>query len=245
MNVVVGGYRSWAYTIFKALTKTDSKSWQIQGIITTEDAERNFQNLGISTLVVNPKELDGQETIKRLKAFKPDVFLLYGWSWMVPKELFEKYICLALHPSPLPKYRGGSPLQHQIIQGEDKSAVTIFKIGQGLDAGPIYSQSPFSLAGTIKDIFNRISKVGAEDTIAVLNGIANQTIQPKLQNPSESTFFKRRRKQDSELTPYDFKSKTAKELYNIIRALDDPYPNAYIVCKDGKKLFLKGARIEK
>lgn len=245
MNVVLAGYRSWAYSIFKALTKIDSKIWQIRGLITTKNAERNFQNLGIPTLIVNPQELDNQEVIKRLKVFKPDFFLFYGWSWMIPKELFAKYLCLALHPSPLPKYRGGSPLQHQIIQGEDRSAVTIFKIGQNLDDGPIYSQTPFSLVGTIKDIFNRIAKIGAKDTITVLNGIVNQTIQPKLQDSSESTIFKRREIKDSELTPYDFQSKTAKELYNIIRALDDPYPNAYIICKDGKKLFLKSARIEK
>ena len=245
MNVVLAGYRSWAYTIFKALTKIDSKIWQIHGLITTKNSERNFQNLGISTLIVNPQELDNQEVIRKLRVFKPDVFLFYGWSWIIPKEIHSKYLCLILHPSPLPKYRGGSPIQNQIIAGERESAVTILQVGEKIDAGEIYSQTPFSLEGTLDVVFARIVKIGTKDTTKVLYAIAENAAKPIPQDESKATIYKRRKPEDSELTIEDFQSKTAKELYNFIRALDDPYPNAYIVCKDGKKLFLRSALIEK
>ena len=65
-----------------------------------------------------------------------------------------------LHPSPLPKYRGGSPIQNQIINGEKNSAVTLFKMTRNLDDGDIYKQIPFSLKGSLDDIFNRIIKLG-------------------------------------------------------------------------------------
>lgn len=245
MNVVLAGYRSWTYTIFNALTKIDSKIWQIRGLITTKEAEKNFQNLGIPTLTVNPQKLGNQEVMEQLKIFKPDVFLFYGWSWMIPEELFAKYLCLILHPSPLPKYRGGSPIQNQIINGERKSAVTICKVIHKIDAGNIYSQTPFSLEGTLDEIFERIVKIGIKDTMRTLDAIAKFTAKPIPQDESKATIYKRRKPEDSELTIADFQSKTAKELYDTIRALGDPYPNAYIVCKDGKKLFLKNARIEK
>ena len=167
-----------------------------------------------------------------------DVLLYYGWSEMIPKEIYENKLCLILHPSPLPKYRGGSPLQHQIMNGEKESAVTICKVTDKLDAGDIYSQTSFSLDGTLNDIFERIVEIGTRDTVQVLEAIENTSIRPTEQDESQATTFKRRKPEESELYIEDFQNKTAEELHNFIRALVYPYPNAYIVCKDGKKLYL-------
>lgn len=174
---------------------------------------------------------------------KPDVSLYYGWSWIIPKEVHEDHLCLILHPSPLPKYRGGSPLQHQIINGEKVSAVTILKVGEQLDAGEIYSQTAFSLDGTLNHIFKRIVNIGTVDTINVLKGIANGTIQPVAQDDSLATIYRRRKPEQSRLTIEDLQTKTALELHNFIRALADPYPNAYMECADGKKLYFSGAHL--
>ena len=65
-----------------------------------------------------------------------------------------------LHPSPLPKYRGGSPIQNQIIDGKLHSAVTIFLMDNGIDTGPIAEQKYLSLEGTIEKIF-QIQKYNA------------------------------------------------------------------------------------
>ena len=64
------------------------------------------------------------------------------------------------------------------------------------------------------------------------------------QNHAESTLFRRRKPSDSEITLQDFSAHTAKSIYNKVRALQDPYPNAYIVCGDGTKLFIKDAYYE-
>ena len=172
-----------------------------------------------------------------------DVILYYGWSKMIPAKIYKKKLCLILHPSLLPKYRGGSPLQHQIINGEKKSAVTICRVTDKLDAGHIYSQSPFSLHGSLDDIFARIVDIGIRDTIKVLKGIENGTLMPKVQDDKKATVYKRRKPQESELTSHDFEYWTSKELHNFIRALNDPYPNAFIKCKDGKKLYITGSHL--
>lgn len=173
-----------------------------------------------------------------------DVALYFGWSWMIPKEIYEKKLCLILHTSPVPKYRGGSPLQHQIINGERMSAASILEVAEKVDTGKVYSQTPFSLEGSIQDIFDRLTKIGTRDVIKVLAGIEDGTLKPIVQDESKATTYRRRRAEESELTMEDLKTKTAKELYNFIRALGDPYPNAYIKCRDGKKVFLTGARLE-
>ncbi len=243
MNIVFAGYRKWSYKILRNLLEAQNRKWHISQIITTRYPETNFHDTAIPCLSIDPKNLRNQ-TIKNVCPKTPDLFLFYGWSWIIPKDIYTKYLCLILHPSPLPKYRGGSPLQHQIINGETTSAVTILQAGEKIDAGSIYTQTPFSLTGTLDNIFARIVTVGTQDTTKVLGSIANKTIRPLTQDESLATVFKRRKPEESELTIKDIQTKTSVELYNFIRALTDPYPNAFIKCKDGKKLLITDARLE-
>ena len=173
---------------------------------------------------------------------RAQVVLYCGWSDIIPEKIYKTHLCLVLHPSPLPKYRGGSPLQHQIMAGEKESAVTIFRASEKLDAGEIYSQTPFPLQGTLDDIFERIIEVGTADIIKVLDDIANDTANSVKQDETQAAFFKRRTPEQSEIK--DFQSKTAKEYYDFIRALTDPYPNAYIICADGRKLYFTATHLE-
>lgn len=243
MKIIFAGYRSWSYQILKNLSKCKSKKWQIVSILTNLEPEENFNNLGLPCYSFEPKTFDAK-TIDVIKKNNPDILLFYGWSWLIPPSLHEKFLCLCLHTSPLPKYRGGSPLQNQIIKGEKTSAVSIFKMIKELDAGDIYGQRTFSLSGNMNQIFHRIVKVGTEETLRVLDGLANGNLKPVKQNSSQATVFKRRQPEDSEITIDDFKTKTAKELYDFIRALEDPYPNAFIKDKKGNKLLLTGAHLE-
>lgn len=242
-RVVYFGYRKWSYQILKKLLQQKGGSWKICALITTPKPEVKLKNLSIPCYKLDP--FDKKSVVEIIKKQGADVLLIYGWSWLIPKEIFEKYLTLILHTSPLPKYRGGSPLQHQIMAGEKTSAVTIFKANEGLDTGPIYGQVSFPLNGSLDQIFKRIISKGTATTCKVLEGIANGTIHPIQQDSSKATTFKRRRSQESELSIKDFETRTSRELYNFIRALADPYPNAYIVCKDGKKIFFTGTRIEK
>lgn len=240
MNIIFAGYRQWSYDILINLLKIKTKKWSIASVLTTPHPEAPFKKLGLNHIVFNPNNSTDPYNLKRIEELNPKIILFYGWSWMVPKALFSQYTCLVLHISKLPRYRGGSPLQHQIIAGETKSATTIFRMDKGLDTGPIYAQTQFSLSGTLNEIFERIVKVGTKDTIKVLNG----PIKPVEQDNNNATIFKRRKAHESELTLEDFRSKNSKELYNLIRSLQPPYPQAYIKCKDGKKLYFTGATLK-
>src|SRR3990167_4561928 len=178
---------------------------------------------------------------KLTSSLEADVILYYGWSSMIPAEEYEKKLCLILHPSPLPKYRGGSPLQHQIIAGEKESAVTILKVGKELDAGEVYAQTTFPLDGSLDEVFRRMTDLGTRLTIGVLQDYSLGKLKGVKQDESKATSYKRRTPDQSEITVKDFKHKTAEELYNFIRALSFPYPNAFIKCKDGKKLYITGS----
>lgn len=216
MRVICVGYREWALNIYDNLAR----------------------NFGHPFLIIRNKEQYDEELIKD---FQPDLILYYGWSWIVPEKIIEQYKCIMLHPAPLPKFRGGSPIQNQIIRGIKKSAVTLFIMNKELDAGDIVAQEEFSLEGSLDEILNRITQVGYKLTKSILT----EGLEGKEQDHSKATYYKRRKPWQSEITIEELKTKKAQYLYDKIRMLADPYPNAFIKTIDGEKLLIKKAEIKK
>tara|TARA_R110002073_G_scaffold107899_3_gene242728 strand:- start:840 stop:1502 length:663 start_codon:yes stop_codon:yes gene_type:complete len=211
-NILICGYRDWSYDIYKLLKAYDYN-------VTYVD-DKDFLEIVI-------------------KEVQPKIIFFIGWSWIVEQDIIDNYPCICLHPSPLPKYRGGSPIQNQIMNGEKESAVTLFEMDEGLDTGDILYQESFSLDGDLKDIFKRIKDVGVNGICSILEG----NIKTVKQNEEEATTYKRRTKDMSEIKIDDIENYTAEELYDKVRSLQYPYPNAYIKCKNGEKLFITKANL--
>tara|TARA_B100000767_G_C19753913_1_gene532017 strand:+ start:964 stop:1620 length:657 start_codon:yes stop_codon:yes gene_type:complete len=216
MRILCVGYRVWAINIYERLKKKYPKNE-----VTIINGEAEFQNFDVDN-------------------FKPDIILFYGWSFIVSEILTVTYKCLMLHPSNLPKYRGGSPIQNQIIDGILDSKVTIFRMKKKLDAGDILAVDSLDLRGTIYDIFERMENSGYELTKKILE----ENPVPIVQNDLDATYYKRRTISQSEITIDEIINKDSSYLYNKIRMLSDPYPNAYIKSKDGKKILIKLAEIQ-
>lgn len=216
MRILICGYRDWVNSSIEILKK--------------------IERISIDHLI-EPTKLNYQ-----LSAKKYDLIFFIGWSWIVPKDIVSNNYCICIHPSPLPKYRGGSPLQHQIIAGELNSAVSFFKMTDKIDAGPIILQYKFSLEGNLIDIFERIST----NTVLGIKKILE--IYPNLalfeQDESVSTYFNRRTPDESEITLGELENSSAKQLFDKIRCLQQPYPTAYIKCSDGNKLYLLDVKAE-
>jgi len=114
-NILLCGYRDWFTKIHSDITSN-------------EKLNKNFNFLTCK---------DSDELNKILNENKIDYIFFLGWSWILKKDILDNYICICLHPSKLPLYRGGSPIQHQIINGEKISAVTFFIMDEKVDHGPI------------------------------------------------------------------------------------------------------------
>lgn len=211
MKVLGIGYRDWAISIYKNLSKNKIKI-------------KIFKKKNIS--------------LKEINKYNPDIILFYGWSKKVSNGIVEKYKCVMLHPSKLPDFAGGSPLQNQIIRNIKKSAITLFVMNKKIDQGNIIAQKMIMLTGDLRDIFNRIVKTG---TLLSLNIIKKNYIEKKIK---VNKIYKRRSPSQSEITLEEIKTKNAIYLYNKIRMLQDPYPNAYIKTFDGKKLYIQKASIK-
>ena len=177
-------------------------------------------------------------------SIKPDLVFFVGWSYKIPENIVNDYTCVCLHPSPLPKYRGGSPIQNQILRNEKDSSVSLFIMDEGLDTGDVLYQSEFSLSGSLDDIFDRIVTIGVRGINYITNNANNLNNIKTKQDDSVATFFRRKKQSDSEIKISDFEKYEPEYFYNKIRCLNNPYPNAFIRCKNGEKLFILSTRIE-
>lgn len=241
-RVLFFGYRDWACQISHYLYEESNNFWEYVGTFTIAQQKVSCWP-GTSCEVIDPKYMNSRSVIEKIKSYKPDYMIFAGWSWIVGKEILEICPCICLHPSPLPKYRGGSPIQHQIINGEEKSAVSLFFMTDGIDDGDILSQTEISLSGNISDIYREIAFVGMKDLERVLDGLCDGSIVPVKQDEFEATTFNRRKKKDSELTFEQFRDWDCEKLYNFIRCLTDPYPNAFIKDKKGDILLFKSVEL--
>tara|TARA_Y100000593_G_scaffold53094_1_gene99468 strand:+ start:5338 stop:5985 length:648 start_codon:yes stop_codon:yes gene_type:complete len=215
MKICCVGYRKWALDIYDYLKTVDE----------------------YDTYIISSKDEYDEDKIRE---YNPDYILFYGWSDIINKKLIKDFKCIMLHPSLLPKYRGGSPLQNQIINGETLSAVTLFLMDEGIDTGDIIAQASLSLDGNLDEILDRMTLIGLSLTKHIFeNGYTRVK-----QDDSEATYYKRRTPDMSEITPEELSHMDAEYLYNKIRMLQDPYPNAFIRTRDGKKLKIKIAEIE-
>jgi len=166
-----------------------------------------------------------------LAKLNPEWVFFPDWSWKIPQSIYGKYKCVMFHEAPLPLFRGGSPIQNQIIQGIKNTKLTAFLVDGGLDTGDILAQRDLSLEGHLHEIMALGTLLVDSMIDEILSGNYVRTPQR-----GESSEYKRRTPKESELDltkPLDY-------IYDFIRMLEEPYPNAFCYI-GGKKLTFKWA----
>ena len=150
---------------------------------------------------------------------KPDWIVLFHWSEIVPKEILDNSRCVVIHTGNLPKGRGGSPLQNQILDGVVGSKVNAIVMTDELDGGDIYCSLPITLQGSISDIWLSIADRAYE---LIKNCVINNPIPTKQKGKVQQ--YKRNK---NNILPID--SNDVIEIHKFIQMLDgDTYPNAFL-----------------
>lgn len=177
-----------------------------------------------------------------IKDIDPDVILVMGWYYMIPKKIRDlaKYGAWGIHASLLPDYAGGAPLVWAIINGEEETGVTLFRLDDGVDDGDIIKQKEFKIEfkDTIKEVYDKATIASKEILIESLNNI--DKINFIKQDKSKIKVYPQRKPEDGEI---DF-DKNGIDIYNFIRAQAPPYPGAYFITKDNRKIIIERVRIE-
>ncbi len=207
-----------------------------KGIITPCDVKVFAESKGVKTLSYNKIRLEGVED---LKALNPDIMVTCAYGQILSKEILDiaKHGVINIHASLLPKYRGSAPIQWSIINGDTQTGVTIMQTDVGVDTGDILKAVSLDIleTETAGELFDRLSLLGAETIVSVLDDIENGNITKTKQDESLATHVGMLKKEDGKL---DF-TKPSKDIVNLIRGLN-PWPVAFTLL-NGKTLKVYSA----
>ena len=181
--------------------------------------------------VITPEKIrnDYEEILK----LDPELIITAAYGQIIPKELLEypKYHCINTHGSLLPKYRGASPIQTAIMNGETESGMTIMYMNEKMDEGDILYQETIDIGihDTASIMFDRMSRLALDMLLKILPDIFEEKTEPVPQDHSQATYA---RLLDKETEHIDFRKNTF-TVYNHIRGLLDQ-PGCYFIMKDRK-----------
>jgi len=154
--------------------------------------------------------------LKYINKIKPKIIFFPYWHWKVPQEIFDNFLCIGFHTSPLPYGRGGSPIQNQILLSKKKSTICAIKYNKIIDGGNIYLKKKISLSGSANEIFERIFN----QILIMINQLIKKLPNEKKQK-GKVTKFKRRTPDQSEIKDI----KNISKLFDFIRMLDLDFKN--------------------
>ena len=180
-----------------------------------------------------------KEDYETIKQYQPDLIVTCAYGQIVPKEVLDipKLGCINVHASLLPKYRGGAPIHHAIMNGDSKTGITIMYMDIGMDTGDMIAKREISIEkdDTLGSLSDKLSKLGASLLEEVLPRIIDETNKREEQNSGDVTYAKIIKREDEHL---DF-HKTALEVDRKVRALN-PMPYANMLLNDEEIKVIEG-----
>ncbi|SHE72915.1 methionyl-tRNA formyltransferase [Atopostipes suicloacalis DSM 15692] len=181
--------------------------------------------------VLQPEKLSGSSEMQQIVEMEPDLLITAAYGQYVPTKLLNipTYRAINVHASLLPKYRGAAPIHYAVLKGDDVTGVTIMYMEKVMDAGDIIAQReiPITKEDDTGTLFEKLSLLGRDllmDTLPKIFARENASIK---QDESKVSFSPMISKEQEKI---DWEQ-TAKEIYNLIRALR-PAPGAYTLIEE-------------
>lgn len=202
------------YSIAAVVTKPDSRKGRGQKLAPPSVkvvAERH------NIPVWQPQKLS--DITQNIKALDHPIGVLVSYGKIIPQsliDLFEPGI-INLHPSLLPLYRGPSPIESALKNGDSVTGVSIMQLSAAMDAGPVYSAKEYPLSGTETrpELYHTLATIGTDLLLETLPRIIDGSLQPIEQDESKAVYCQLLQKEDSTLNPA---TTTARQAERLVRA---------------------------
>jgi methionyl-tRNA formyltransferase len=248
IRVVFMGSPEFALPILRAL----HENFEVAGVVTQPDRPagrgRKLRSPDVKVLaqsfnlsVIQPPALKAPQPIEQLEKWSPDVIVVAAYGQILRKNVLNlpPHGCVNVHASLLPRWRGAAPVQAAVLY-DDFTGVTIMKMDQGLDTGPLLSQKSILIPEdmTTSELFDILAQMGADLLVETLPKYISGEIQPQPQDDEKATYAPRLKKEDGEL---DF-NQPAEFLARMVRAYA-PWPGTYQFI-DGTRIKIFKAHVE-
>lgn len=188
--------------------------------------------------VFTPEKVrNNTEFLDTIRGYDCDYFIVVAYGKILPVELLEipKKMCINVHGSILPKYRGASPIQSALLHGDTETGVTIMQMSEGMDEGDMIFVEKIEITknDTSETLFQKFAEISGKTLIHALWKLKKGELKPIPQDPALATYCTKIEKEDGLI---DW-SQSAKEIYQKWQAYT-PWPGIYTMY-DGKRLLLE------
>ena len=222
-----------SHEVLAVVTQPDRPNQRGNGI-TYSPVKKIALDAGIP--ILQPEKASSEDFACKLRDINPDVIVVVAFGQILRKNILDipKYGCINVHGSLLPKYRGASPIQWAVINGDKETGVTIMHMDAGIDTGDMILQEKIELADdeTAGSLFDRIAAMSGPVLLKALNQIETGTAERIPQDNDGASYVGMLKKSMGKL---NF-NHNCKELECLIRGLI-PWPGAYTFV-NGKMLKL-------
>lgn len=218
--------------VVAAVTNRDKEVGR-KRVLTAPPVKVKAMERGVPVFQFDRIRKEGVEDIKKLE---PDVIVTCAFGQILSQEIIDipKYGVINVHASLLPAYRGASPINYAILNGEKRTGVTVMRTDAGIDTGDIIAQAETQIGEneTAGELFDRLSVMGAELLYKTFNSIIDKSAVYVKQDEKKATLTKMIKKEDARL---DF-TESAVKVFNRVRAFN-PSPVAYAFFNGEKYKF--------
>jgi len=251
-KVVFMGTPEFSVPILKTIVRS---SYKVSCVYTQTPKKSNRgQKLNISPIhkcaeslkliVRNPINLNSEEEFKFIKKLNPDIVVVVAYGQIIPKQFLNlsKEGFINIHASLLPKWRGAAPIQRSIMNSDIETGISIMRIVESLDAGPIMKKIKIKIyeSSTAEEISENLSKISSESIIEILDDIFNRKIKFVEQNHKLATYAKKIKKNEGEINWKE----NAKKILAKINGLN-PNPGAWFMYKNVRHKIWRAKIVEK
>ena len=187
-----------------------------------------------------PSTID-DKVIEQTKSLKPDLIIVVAYGIILPTSFINipKYGCINIHVSLLPRWRGAAPIEHALLEGDNKTGISIINITSKLDAGDILMQETFLLDQNMysDDLALNLTNLGKKAMIKTLPLIFENNIIGKKQDENKVTFANKFLSKDRKINFHN----STKDVYNHIRA-HGPKPGSWFTYKGERIKIIKAKK---
>ncbi|MBE0569466.1 MAG: methionyl-tRNA formyltransferase [Deltaproteobacteria bacterium] len=191
--------------------------------------------------VFQPEKARHPDAVARVAAEAPDLIVVVAYGHILPKSILDipRAMCVNVHASLLPKYRGAAPINWAVARGEAETGITIMRMDEGMDTGPILHvrRMPIGEDDTAESMYGKLSVLGSEALVEALGRLREGTLAETPQDGALATYAPMLKKEHGRI---DW-TRGAREVRDLVRGML-PWPSA-IALHDGKALKILSSAV--